>query len=448
MPLSPIQSKMIHRLLELGSVENIRKSLAKLHPSDIAMLFSELSPQDTSRLLEILFSLKKAGTVLRELPEHFLPEILPHIKDQRLAAAISNLEPDDSLFLFEHIDDDRKKTILEILPTATRNYIEQMILYPEDSAGSIMNVSVVTLQEEMTAQEAIEHLRANKEQMGIYYLYVVDEANQLSGIVKLRELLLAKAEMRIGDLMNRDVISVGPTVDREEVAQLFSKYNLLGMPVIDEQRQLLGIITVDDVIDIVKDEATEDMYYMAGLSEADRAFSPVRESVRRRLPWMTLNLATAFMAAIVVGLFQQSIAKAISLVVFMPVVAQLAGNVGIQTLTVITRSIALGELEFATAGRAIAKEMGTGLIIGVLIGIVLGLVGYLWMGNIYFGLILVLAMIATMVLAGSIGAMIPLVLRKLDFDPALGSGVVVIALTDALSFLIYLGLGTIFLHLL
>lgn len=445
MPLSRVQSKMLRRLLDVGSPENIRKSLEKLHPSDIAMLFSELPPGDMLRLLEILFSLKKAGRVLREMPEYFLPEILPKIEDHRLANVLGNMEPDDALFLLEHIDEERQKPLFELIPTPNRNHLEQMILYPEDSAGSIMNVNVVTLQETMSAQEAIEQLREHRERMGIYYLYVVDEGGRLSGILSLRDLLLAKPDAQVSDLMMREVMSVQPTEDKENVAQMFAKYNLLGMPVLDENRKLLGMITVDDVIDIVKEEATEDMYYMAGLSEADRAFSPLRESTRRRLPWMFLNLATAFLAAWIVGLFQDSIVKAVSLAIFMPVVAQLAGNVGIQTLTVITRSIALGELEFAKAWRAILKEMGTGLAIGVSLGVITGLIGYFWIGNLYLGMILLISMILTMVIAGSIGSLIPLTLRALNLDPALGSGVVVIAFTDIFGFLVFLGLGTTFL---
>ncbi len=446
MPLSSIQQKMLRRLIDIGSPENLRRSLDKLHPSDIATLFSELAPGDMMRVLEVLFSLKKGGKVLREMPEYFLPGILPKIEDQRLANVLGNLEPDDALFLLEHIGEERQQELFDLIPGANRNYLQQMILYPEDSAGSIMNVNVVTLQEEMQAHEAIDHLRENRGQMGIYYLYVIDTEGRLAGLLSMRDLLLSRPDVKVSTLMMREVMNVQPTEDKEKVAQMFAKYNLLGMPVLDENRKLLGMITVDDVIDIVKEEATEDMYYMAGLSEADRAFSPLRESTRRRLPWMVLNLATAFVAAWIVGLFQDSIVKAISLAIFMPVVAQLAGNVGIQTLTVITRSIALEELEFAKAWRAIFKEMGTGLAIGTSLGLLTGLVGYLWIGNAYLGLILFLSMVLTMAVAGALGSLIPLTLRALHLDPALGSGVVVIATTDILSFLVFLGLGTVFLN--
>lgn len=445
MPLAPIKKKMIRRLLEVGSDENVRKSLSKLHPSDIAPIFSELPPGDRSRLVEILFSIKKAGEVLREMPEHFLPEILPKIENEKLSRMISNLEPDDALYLLELIEEERRNKLLELLPTDMRGLMEQMILYPEDSAGSIMNVKVIPLREEMTAQDAIDHIRANQEQIGIYYLYVVDPAGCLSGILNLRDLLLAKPVKKIEELMNRQVMSVEPTIDREKVAQQFSQYNLLGMPVVDENRKLLGMITVDDVIDIIEEEATEDMYYMAGLSEADRAFSPIRHSVRRRLPWMTFNLGTAIISAFVVGFFRNSIVEAVSLAIFLPVVAQLSGNVGIQTLTVINRSIALGELQFASAGRAMLKEMGTGVVIGLIVGVALGVVGYVWIGNMYLGIVLASAMFLTIIIAGTIGAMIPLMLRAFGFDPALGSGVVVISLTDILGFSVYLSLGTFFL---
>lgn len=446
MTLAPIQAKMLRRLLEVGSLENIRRSLEKLHPSDIALLFSELPPDDIARLLEILFTMKKAGLVLSEMPEYFLPEILPKIEDKKLATSLSNLEPDDALVLLDQLPDERQDEVMGLLPPKVRSNLERLILYPKDSAGSIMNVDIVSLREDLTAQDSIEHLRANKEHIGINYLYVVDEGNRLSGILNMRDLLLAKADTNIAELMTRDVISVDPMTDREEVAQQFAQYDLLSMPVVDSDRTLLGTITVDDIIDIVKEEATEDMYYMAGLSEADRAFSPIRESVRRRLPWMTFNLATAMVAALVVGLFQQSIVKAVSLAIFMPVVAQLSGNVGTQTLTVITRSIAIGEFEFATAWKAVIKEMFSGLTIGLVLGTILALLSYLWTGNLHLGGLLLLALILTMVIAGTAGSLIPLTLRALKIDPALGSSVLVQAITDATSFAIFLGLGTLFLN--
>lgn len=445
MPLKPIQSKMLRRLMEVGSMENVRKSLEKLHPSDTAELFSELPPGEMMRLLDVLFSMKRAGRVLSEMPEHFLPDILSKIEDQRLANVLGNLEPDDALFLLEHIGDERHKILFELIPGVNRDVLQRMLLYPPDSAGNIMNVNVITLKEGMTAEQAIEHLRENRERMGIYYLYVVDEENRLSGILNLRDLLLAEANHSVKDLMMTQVMTVAPTEDKETVAQLFAKYDLLGMPVVDENRKLLGMITVDDVIDIVKDEATEDMYYMAGLSEADRAFSTLPESTRRRMPWMTLNLVTAFATSLVIAFFQDSIVKAVSLAIFMPFVAQLAGNVGIQTLTVITRSIALGELEWARAWRAIFKEISTGLVIGVSLGLLTGIIGYIWKGDFHLGLLLFISMALAMMIAGTVGSLIPLTLRALRLDPALGSGVIVIAFTDISSFLIFLGLGTSFL---
>jgi magnesium transporter len=440
-----MQAKMLRRLLEVGSTENIRKSLEKIHPSDIVIIFSELQASEQERLLQILFSIKKAGKVLREMPEYLLPEVFPDIDDKKLATMLGNLQPDDAHFLLENMEEERQHAILELIPAPTRQYLEQLLLYPEDSAGSIMNVHAPKITEGMTAQGTIEHLRANREERGIFYIYVVDEDQRLSGILNLRDLLFAKSETPVEELMNREALTVGPEEDKEKVAQFFAKYNLLSMPVVDESRKLLGVITVDDVIDIVKEEATEDIYYMAGLSEPDRAFSSLGESVRRRLPWMALNLGTALLGALVIGYFQESIVKAVALAVFLPVVAQLSGNVGIQTLTVITRSIALGELEFASAAQAILKEMGTGLMLGLIMGLAVGGVGYLWIGNMYLGIILSCALVMAMVLGGTLGAVIPLAMRQLHIDPAMGSGVVVVAITDVFSFLTFLGLGTVLL---
>jgi len=233
--------------------------------------------------------------------------------------------------------------------------------------------------------------------------------------------------------------------DQEEVADIVRRYDLLAAPVVDVDNRMLGVITVDDVIDVITEEATEDMYHLAGLSEEDRVFSPAPTAIRKRMPWMLVNLATCFLAAWVVGLFERTIAQVVTLAAFMPVVAGMAGNGGTQSLTIITRGIALGELEFSTGLRAAAKELAVGLVIGATTGLVSALVAYFWHGSPVLGLALFLAMVIAMAISGLMGAAVPLSLKALRQDPALGSGVIVTTFTDVFAFFTFLGIATLLL---
>ena len=274
----------------------------------------------------------------------------------------------------------------------------------------------------------------------------MDDAHRLLGIVPLLKLVATPPATPVADLMIAEPISVSADADREEAAQLVTRYDLLALPVTDPDERMVGVITVDDVIDVINEEATEDIYHLAGLSEADRVFAAARVSISKRLPWMLLNLGTAFTAAYVVGLFESTLDQLVSLAIFLPVVAGVGGNGGIQTLTVITRSIALGEIEFSSGLRAVGKELWVGLVTGSVAGVLAGLLAFLWQGNPILGLVLLLAMVITMTAASLLGAAVPLLLKGLGLDPALGSGVLVTFCTDALGFFSFLGIATLLLQ--
>jgi magnesium transporter len=296
-----------------------------------------------------------------------------------------------------------------------------------------------------TAQGAIDKIRERGELETFFYLYVIDEAGKLVGVVPLRNLVVAPPNRLLGDMMIADPIKANVMMDQEEAARLVSKYELLALPIVDESGRLEGIITVDDVIDIIEKEATEDMYKMAGLAEEDRVFTPVSRSVRMRLPWTILNLMTASLAASVVGLFEGTLHEIIALVTFMPVIAGVGGNGATQTATVIIRAIALGELEFSSAWKAVVKQVLVNICIALAAGGVIAVAAFLWKGNPFLGLVLASAMILNLgLVAGFAGAVIPLVLKALKFDPAMGAGIIVTGLTDAFGFLSFLGLATLF----
>jgi magnesium transporter len=441
-----VTTQILRRLLQTGVEDRAEHLLEKVHPADLGPILADLTPDEIRTVIDLLFKQRRAATLLRELPTELLPEIYEAITDHRLAEVLARLEIDDMLELVEIIPEERRDTVKQRLPRGRRDELRHAELYPPDSAGRVMTTRFLALDEKMTAQEAIDSIRAAEQISDTsLYLYVVDELRHLLGVVPIRRLVAAPPDTRCSEIMIREAISTLADADQEEVAHLVARYDLLAIPVTDVDGCMLGIITVDDVIDVITEEATEDMYHLAGLSEADRVFSSARLSVRKRLPWMLLNLATAFTAGAVIGLFQSTLEQIVSLAVFLPVVAGVSGNGGIQTLTVITRAIALGEIEFSSGIRAVGKEIQVGLVLGVAAGLLSGLIAYLWHGSPAMGLVLLLAMMITMTVAGLLGAGIPLILKALGQDPALGSGVLLTFCTDALGFFSFLGIATLLL---
>jgi magnesium transporter len=322
--------------------------------------------------------------------------------------------------------------------------VESLLEYGEQTAGRIMNPSVFALNEDLTVGEAITALQSSRDVEMVFYLYVIDGRRHLVGVVSLRRLLLVPPETPLKRIMTTDLISARVDMDQEEVARQVASYNLLAIPVVDEENKLVGVITVDDVIDVIKDEATEDVYRLAGLASDDRVFTTPNESLRKRLPWLLVNLVTAFIAASVVKLFEGTIGIVTSLAVFMPVVAGMGGNAATQTLAVIVRGIAIGELTWSNTRKALIKEALVGIGNGVACGIVGAGVVWLMQGTPWLGLILGMAMIINMFVAATAGTLIPLALRALKIDPALASSVFITTLTDVFGFLSFLGLGALF----
>jgi len=442
-----VTTRILRRLLASGVHVRAERLLARMPPADIAPLLSGLNRSEIRIVIELLFRQRRAARTLRELPPEILPQVFDAVTDQRIADVMGRLEIDDLLEIVEWLPEDRREGIVGRLPDSKRAELNKATLYPESSAGRVMTTKFVALDEKMTAQEAIDSIRSlgAGEDESLLYLYVVDEQRALTGVVPLRRLVSAPPSRSISELMIQDPVSVSAEADQEEVAQLVKRYDLLAIPVTDVDGHMCGVITVDDVIDVITEEATEDMYHLAGLSEDDRVFSPAHVSLKKRLPWMLLNLCTAFCAAWVVGLFGRTIEQMVALAFFMPVVAGMGGNGGIQALTVITRGIALGEIEFSSGVRAALKEFAVGLTIGATTGGLAAAVAAVWQQSPFLGLALFAAMVITMAVAGLLGAAVPLLLKALNQDPALGSGVIVTTFTDIFAFFSFLGIGTLLL---
>jgi len=447
MAQSVVTTRILRRLLKSGANFRAEKLLERIHPADLGPILKDLTPDEIRVVIDLLFKHRRAARMLRELPPEILPEIIEAVSDQRLAEVLSRLEIDDMLELTSALPEARRDVVLEHLPAARREELRHASLYPANSAGRAMTTNFAALDEKMTAQEAIDSLRAIGlgANDAILYLYVVDELRRLTGVVPIRRLVTARSDTPVRDLAIREMISTTPDADQEEVAKLVARYDLLAIPVTDVDGTMLGVITVDDVIDVITEEATQDIYNLAGLSEEDRIFTSARVSIRKRLPWMLLNLVTAFSAGAVVGLFEETIEHMVGLAIFLPVVAGVSGNGGIQSLTVITRAIALGEIEFSSGLRAVGKEMWVGLVMGGAAGLISAGIAYLRHGNAYMGIVLFLAMVVTMVAASLVGAAVPLILKALKQDPAVGSSILVTFASDSLGFFSFLGIATLLL---
>lgn len=447
MAVNHTQIELLRKLLRHGATERVVRILEKFRPAEIAEIFGYLAPAELRTFVDVLFAHGDIANILLELPEGILDqEILPTLTERQIASLLDQMAPDDAHSIVELLDEDRVESILEIVKPVQRERIEHLRTYPPDSAGSMMTSQMLILDESMTAHEAIGAIREHGETSEfVFYVYVTNQAGMFVGVVPIRRLIMARPDQPIAEFMVSNPIAVFALDDQEEVAAITARYNLLAVPVVNESFNLLGVITVDDVIDVLQEEATEDMYLMQGLSDEDRVYSPVSKSVRKRFPWMVFNLFTAFAAASVIGLFEASIAEAVVLATFMPVVAGMGGNGGTQTLTVVTRAIALGELEFAEGRIAIFKQFSIGLINGAGVGLLTGAVAWLWKGNAVLGGVLFLAMILNLAIAGLVGAAVPLLLKTLNLDPALGGGVIVTTFTDVCGFLAFLGLATAFL---
>ncbi len=443
-----LTTRILRRLLTSGMTVRAGRIVARVHPADLGPMLAVLTPDEIRTVTDLLFEQRRAAETFSELPPDIFRQVADALDSERLAAVLARLEIDDMLALVEELPEERREEIVALLPSERRRDLEKMELYPESSAGRVMNPDFVALDAKMTAEEAIDHVRAlggDAQSESILYLYVVDDDSKLLGVVPIRRLVTAAPSRICGDLMVRNPVSVQVDTDQEEVAAIVARYNLLAVPVVDAMGRMHGLITVDDVIDVIQEEATEDIYNLAGLSEEDRVFSPIHLSVQKRLPWMVVNLGTAFLAAWIVGLFERTIQEVVLLAVFMPVVAGMAGNGGTQALTVVARGIALGELEFSSGVRAVAKELAVGVTVGAATGLLAALLVFLWGGNPALGWVVFAAMLISLAVAGLVGAAVPLALKAANYDPALGSSVIVTTFTDACGFFSFLGIATLFL---
>lgn len=438
---------LVKRLLRIGATANLLNLLQKQHPADLATIFSELPEKEREAAFSLLA--EQNGRLAMEAISELSPEVGTLLLSTRTAEEIARLAQeipsDDAAALIDSLPKELSIAVLDLMRPKESGVVEHLLEYDDQTAGRIMNPHVFALSEDLTVGEAITELQGARDVEMVFYLYVVDGRRHLVGVTSLRRLLLVSPETPLKRIMTTDVMSAQVETDQEEVAQEVASYNLLALPVVDKENKLVGVITVDDVIDVIKDEATEDIYRLAGVAGDEHSFTPPLESLRKRLPWLGVNLVTAFFAAIVVALFEGTIERVTALAVFMPVVAGMGGNAGTQTLTVIVRGIALGELSWGNSRKALFKEVAVGIGNGLVLGLIAAVVAWGMRGNLAIGLLLGAAMIVNMFVAATAGTLIPLGLRAANVDPALASSVFITTMTDVFGFLSFLGLATLFL---
>ena len=438
----------VQKLLRRNAYNHITNLLAKLRAADISSIMLEMSDREQRSVFSILMERDRqlAAETLKTLGLEWGLDLLIQRPSEEISEVIQEMESDAAASFISALPEEVAQEVLEKMDTRESSEVQELLGYEEETAGRIMTPNVFSLHEELTVGEAIQTIQTAQDLEMVFYLYVVDERNHLVGVVSLRQLLMVAPTTPLRKVMTTDVISVVTDTDQEEVANQVALYDLLAIPVVDDANKLVGTITVDDVIDVIKEEATEDIFYLAGVEADDHIHTPAFTSVKKRLPWLMVNLATALLAATVVALYEPTIARFSFLAVFLPVVAGLGGNSGTQTLTVIVRGLALGEVSWESGKAILLKEITVGLNNGIVIGVIAGTVAYLWKGNYMLGLVLGAAMTINVVVAGIVGTLVPLILKRFNVDPAIASSIFVTTFTDAVGFLSFLGLATFLLR--
>lgn len=422
---------------------NARELVASLLAQDQAELFEQLSP-DQRRWLTETIAADFNSQVLAELSPELVEEVMETLGTTKSAEVIAGMEPDDAVHILEDLTPKEQQGILEVMPDNVREELEEILNYPEESAGRMMSKALVAAPKDWTVGETIDYLRANDAlPKHFYIIYVVDAAFKPIGRLMLGTILHHKREVRIENIMG-DVYAVEAATDQEEIAHMFRKYALVEAPVVNADGTLIGTITVDDVVDVIQEEGDEDYLAAGGVSSQDFQ-SCLISSVKARFSWLFVNLLTAILASMVIGQFEDSIEKIVALAIVMPIVASMGGNTGTQAVTVAVRAITNKSLTNANQWSHIRKETLVGLLNGIALGIIMALGAYFWFDDFMFALVLLVAAVGTMMMAGLFGALIPITLNNRGIDPAISSSIFLTTVTDCVGFLSFLGLATLIL---
>ncbi|HET8578227.1 MAG TPA: magnesium transporter [Methylomirabilota bacterium] len=435
-------SETVRDLVESGRRERLAQVLEEAHSADIAAALRDLPVAEQVTVFRLL-TRDQAGAVLAELDDPTLSQLAQALDPAEISGMLERLPPDDAAQVLEELPAEQSEQVLDLMKEEKSEEVQELLEYGEKTAGRIMSPNVLAVHENISVAQAIEQVRKSPVAETAQTLYLVDDHDHLVGSLPWRRLITADAATPVGLLRQEEPVSVTPETDQEEVAKLVDKYKLMAVPVVDHDHRLLGVITVDDIIDIIREEATEDIQRFGGVPGDETVFDPPSRVGVRRTVWLLINLATAILAASVIGLFEHTIQMLVVLAVFMPIVASMGGIGTTQTATVVVRGLALGDMTAAHLWRVLRKEMILALGTGLFNGMFMAGIAYVWKGQFLLALIIGLAMIINMQVAAVVGVLIPLALKSFRVDPAIASSVIITTFTDVCGFFTFLGLATL-----
>ena len=412
---------------------------------DLAVSLSDYEDEELEKLCKNI-SNENLAKVLEEADAKVQKKIIGNLDNSRVIEIFSFMSKDDIVDVLGILNTGRRKQLINVMKAGDKAVIKQLLGYKDDSAGGIMTTEYIALYQDLSVKEAIKKIKEIVPKTEyIQTIYLMNSSKKIIGTVELRDILVADENLELKEIANENFIYVEPELDQEEVAKIVSKYDLTAVPVLNARNRMLGIIMVDDIVDVLVEEQTEDILKMGGVAKEETLDSTLLESIRMRLPWLLINLITAFLAALTVKAFESTIAKVVALSATMSIVTGMGGNAGTQTVSIIIRNLAMGKVKFKEVGHLILKEVVLGLINGAIIGLVTGLIVALIYKNMYLGIIIFLAMVGNLIISGFFGLIIPVILEKLKIDPALSSSIFLTTATDVLGFFLFLGLASVFL---
>ena len=438
------------RLLRRQAKTNLIKLTRKTHPADLAILFRHFSLEEQIEIFTLMNENEHTAEFLTELDDSLVNDLLSNEKLERIASIIEKAPTSDQSGILNALEEEKAQSVIELLNVDEQEEIAEIMGYPEDSAGSLMNTEVFTLHESITAGEAIKTLQDQEDAEMVFYLYITDDDDRLVGVISLRILTTTPSTTTLKDIMTKNVHTIRPETDQEEVARIVAQYNFLAVPVVDSESHLLGIVTVDDVVDVIREEATEDFLQMAGAGkDREILLKSSWENAKTRLPWLFASWIGGVIAAYLIGVFEGMLENIIALAAFIPVILGMGGNIATQSSTIIVRGMATGRVNIGGEIKLILKEMKVGIILGTLYGILLGIFAkYIFAdSHANLGLVVGLSICVSMLVAATVGTVIPLLLRKLDIDPAVATGPFVTTSIDILGVLFYFLIAGLFLSI-
>ncbi|MDY6820536.1 MAG: magnesium transporter [Deferribacterota bacterium] len=447
---TPLKIKIdsVKKLIRRNAINHLENLLLKLHPADIAIIIKNLSDLDRKKIWNILGGKPILSKVILELEESQIIELFETMNSKEIAMLLNEMESDDAANILMLVDEERISEILSYMDKQKASRVERLLRYPEDSAGFTMNPNFFALHEDTTVKEATKVLHKAENLEMVFYLYVVDSEGKLSGVVSLRQLILNPPERKLKEVMTRDVIKVDVYTDREEVAKIVERYDLLAVPVVDTNNRLVGIITVDDVIDIIREETTEDIYKMAGTTDDELIIGNRSFWIAKvRSPWLLITFFGELITAFIISYFHGKVQEFAVLASFIPLIMAMAGNVGTQSSTILIRGLALGKITKKDMVKVIFKEVRVGVIMGVLLGLLLSIVAPILGVDVKVGVVLGVAMLSAIIFATFIGSIVPATLIKMKLDPAVASSPLISTLNDITGLTIYFTISLLLLNI-